>query len=1107
MKLHIPASVAVLLAVCLVTSCVKPTILSVSQTALSFDSSGGNQVVVLTANKLWTASSNQSWLRVSPSSGEGDANISISCAPNDTYDNRTGTIKIVSEELSQTISVTQSEAKGLIVSQTEYNLSNAAQTISVEVKTNDRYSIDIDASCRDWIKQNSTKGLSSYSIQFDISKNETYSDRNGKITIKQASGSMMSTVVVKQSQTNGLFADKTLYELTYEIQKLDIKVKSNVKYEVSIDNACKNWISYLGTKSLTESTVSLAIAENEGNQREGKIILNYGNLQETVVIKQASGLVVFEDNNFKAYCVQNFDKNGDHDISFAEARNITCVAVITDNISSMRGIEYMPNLEELSCGGKLGEQKGKLKSLNISNNASLKYLYCSANQLTSLDVSQNAELIKLYCDENYLTSLDVSKNTLLVQLWCSTNQLKSLDVSKNTNLRYFSCGNNQLTKLDVTKNSKITWLGCWRNQLTSLDISQNIELSRLECDNNQLTSLDVDHNKALTILSCDNNQLTSLDISNNIVLQSLYFDNNKISRLDMSNKTSIVYLGCRNNQLTNLDISKFIDLKDLYCENNLLTILDLSDNHALEYVSCHNNPYLTQIWLKSSQKVNLVYDNNIAKIYYVDGVISFRDKNFKQYCIQNFDTNRDGELSLLEARDIRKLNVKQFNISSLEGIEYMTNLTELYCELNQLTSLDVSNNAKLTKLSCSANQIKYLDVTNNTALTGLWCNDNQLTSIDVSQNIDLVELQCGYNYLTTIDVRKNTALKMLGCFGNQISSIDISNNTVLTNLDCRENRLTSLDIRRLMALEQFDCSNNQLRSIDVSMNKALWFIGCHDNYLTNLDLSNNTGLRQLWCYSNQLSRLDVSNNTAIWQVHCYSNPQLKEIWLKNNQTITDFKYDSNISTICYVNGNSSGSENGHYYVDLGLPSGVKWATCNVGANSPEEYGNYYAWGETSTKNEYSFTNYKWYKGMNGDHHTYTKYIDNDEFGIIDNKICLEFADDAARMNWGGKWRMPTADELEELRTMCNWTWTTQSGKKGFMVTSKINGKSIFLPAAGHRYFSDLIDEGTAGYYWSSYLYTHSQITYGAEDFRFGSYGVAAYSGDYREYGQSIRPVL
>ena len=149
----------------LLSSCEQPTMLSVSQTALSFDYSGGNQSVTLTANKVWKASLNQGWCKVSPSSGDGSDNsnitLSVSCDANDTYDERTATITISCGELTQTISVSQSEGKGLIISQTEYNLTNAEQTISVEVKANVQYSVEIDNACKSWIKQASTKGLSS----------------------------------------------------------------------------------------------------------------------------------------------------------------------------------------------------------------------------------------------------------------------------------------------------------------------------------------------------------------------------------------------------------------------------------------------------------------------------------------------------------------------------------------------------------------------------------------------------------------------------------------------------------------------------------------------------------------------------------------------------------------------------------------------------------------------------------------------------------------------------------------------------------------------------------------------------------------------------------
>ncbi len=188
-------------------------------------------------------------------------------------------------------------------------------------------------------------------------------------------------------------------------------------------------------------------------------------------------------------------------------------------------------------------------------------------------------------------------------------------------------------------------------------------------------------------------------------------------------------------------------------------------------------------------------------------------------------------------------------------------------------------------------------------------------------------------------------------------------------------------------------------------------------------------------------------------------------------------------------------ENGYEYVDLGLS--VKWATCNVGADSPEDYGDYFAWGETRPKpiydwSHYKLGNYKWYIGANMEKYTRK-----------DRKIQLDLSDDAACANWEGRWRIPTHDEFKELCEKCNWSWTTQNGVKGYKVTSEINGNSIFLPAAGFRVDSGLYKAGQTGYYWSSSLCTDNQND--AISVRLDSSCVSWYYY-FRYYGQPIRPV-
>ena len=196
----------------------------------------------------------------------------------------------------------------------------------------------------------------------------------------------------------------------------------------------------------------------------------------------------------------------------------------------------------------------------------------------------------------------------------------------------------------------------------------------------------------------------------------------------------------------------------------------------------------------------------------------------------------------------------------------------------------------------------------------------------------------------------------------------------------------------------------------------------------------------------------------------------------------------------------SGTYNGHDYVDLGLPSGLKWATCNVGATKPEGYGGYYAWGETEEKENYNWSTYKW---CNGSETTITKYCTDSDYGIVDNKTVLDPEDDVAHVKWGGTWRMPTKAEQDELRNNCYWKWTTQNGVDGYKVTSKSNGNSIFLPAAGRRYDVDLDDCGSIGYYRSSSLDSDGSDGAICLSFDGGNYD---WYGSGRYYGFSVRPV-
>ena len=194
------------------------------------------------------------------------------------------------------------------------------------------------------------------------------------------------------------------------------------------------------------------------------------------------------------------------------------------------------------------------------------------------------------------------------------------------------------------------------------------------------------------------------------------------------------------------------------------------------------------------------------------------------------------------------------------------------------------------------------------------------------------------------------------------------------------------------------------------------------------------------------------------------------------------------------------------YVDLGLPSGTLWATCNVGAKNPWDYGDYFAWGETEPKEDYRWETYKYV--INGDFNKFTKYCNNSDDGnngFTDNLTVLLPEDDAATANWGSDWRMPTQAEFQELYDNSDWEWTSNyngTGVSGIIVKSRNNANSLFLPAAGYRYGTDLLNAGSEGDYWSSSLNFPTRGRF--LDFDSGGVHLGAWCS--RNNGQTVRAV-
>ena len=513
--------------------------------------------------------------------------------------------------------------------------------------------------------------------------------------------------------------------------------------------------------------------------------------------------LTFPDETFREYILKQFDENNNSTLSPDERYKVTEINVNNKNITSLKGIEFFPNLKKLYCANN------NLTSLDVSQNTALEHLDCDNNQLTSLQLDDCTNLGTYNCDGNKYSvqvyestrildpgtlpgNFDISrvrnmkgatKNadgtmtvnpgegqvlyeyrlfrdyydhyyvifTLNVEFIPEGSIVINASTFPNETFReYISTQfDNGDGILDTAEREAVTEIkvsgGYNGKKITNLKgIEFFPNLLYLDCSKNNLSSLDVSDNTNLMMLLCYQNELNSLDVTRNLALITLKCNHNSLTSLDVSQNTALTYLDCSKNNLTSLNVSKNDNLETLYCDQNQLTKLDVTQFIMLQDLNCYNN-----------------------------------------------------QLSNLDVRQ-------------------NTELVDLTCSRNSLTSLDVSQNEKLKGLTCNRNSLAILDVSKNTALIDLDCYDNQLSNLDVSKNPELKFLYCNQNSLASLDVSKNEKLEALNCKQNKLTSLDVSNNAQLEMVDCSQNSLTSLDVNKT-AVTILDASGNQ---IDINVDKT-----------------------------------------------------------------------------------------------------------------------------------------------------------------------------------------------------------------------------------------------------------------------------------------------
>ena len=360
----------------------------------------------------------------------------------------------------------------------------------------------------------------------------------------------------------------------------------------------------------------------------------------------------FTDPNFLAEVRKALNLGENDPVTKEACETLKTLSVNNKCIDSLAGIEYFTELTELNC---------------------------SNNWLTSLDVTKCTKLVSLHCSGNQLDELNVGGCTALRSLYCEGNFLTALDVGNCERLEYLTCGyemqGNQLDTLDVSKCPKLRSLWCNFNFLTELNLENCPELDNLGIVSNYLTELNLENCPKVTWVNCIGNQLT---------------------KLELGNCSELTYLACNANQLKELDLSKCIGLEDLSCGSNKLTTLDVSACTSLKELYCSSNNMKSQDDVKGmgSSLTSFTFEpqneESSENTEPEDVTEFFTDDNFRVAVREVLALDETDPITKTACAEVSVLDVRNRNIKSLDGIQYFTKLTELYCGGNDLTGLNVS---------------------------------------------------------------------------------------------------------------------------------------------------------------------------------------------------------------------------------------------------------------------------------------------------------------------------------------------------------------------------------------------------------------------------------
>lgn len=655
-----------------------------------------------------------------------------------------------------------------------------------------------------------------------------------------------------------------------------VKINSNTDWHASSN---QNWCEVSPNTGTTNSTINILLKANTTTSaRQAIVTVTAGNKEQKITINQKGchenlavssnyfsvspenksyNFVIYTNLSWEAssdqsWCVLSSSSgNGENTLSFTVSENTTglerkaVVKVKSGSLTQEITIIQQSKSATLSVSTNIFSVNADRNTYNFSITSNLDWTITSDQSwcTPSIAAGSNNQTVSFVVSENTSTQermamISVKAGTLLQQITVTqTGTNQTLAVSKNSFLFGSEIGQGEFT-ISSNTNWNISSDKSWCSVATTSG------------SNNKTVSFSITENTSTqrrTAIITINTSSSSIQIVVTQEGKTEVLPNLSVSPGSISVTAS--------EQTSSFDITS--NSNWTIASNQTWCTPSVTSGNGDKTITCSISANTSS---QSRTATVTITVGNLSKTVTIEqggkevAIINIPDANFKAYLVENFDTDKDGEISDEEAYEVTSIWCDTMNINSLQGIEYFTSIRKLYCPGNKLTSLDVSKNSVLMSLVCDFNNLTSINLGNNKNLREIWCAKNELIHLDISQCPNL---------------------NLIYCYSNKLSSLDTHNNTSITNISCW---------------------SNNIQSLDVSNNKKLEILQCGWNDIQNLDLSQNSKLKTLSCEYNNLSVLDISNNISITSLQCFGIENLS-LYIKSGQTFSTYSIGS--ATVIY----------------------------------------------------------------------------------------------------------------------------------------------------------------------------------------------------------------